>query len=48
MTSLAYIFLASFICNLDLIVSLTSEGQDDITSIGCQRDLMSRSLAWPI
>ena len=36
MTSLTYIVLLSFVCNLVLIVSLNSDGQDDITFIGCQ------------
>ena len=36
MTSLNYILLVSFVCNLVLIVSLNSEVQDDITFIGRQ------------
>jgi len=36
MTSLTYILLVSFVCNLVLIVSLNRDGQDDITFIGCQ------------
>jgi len=36
MTSLTYILFVSFVCNLVFIVSLNSDGQDDITFIGHQ------------
>ena len=36
MTSLTYILLVSFVCNLVSIVSLNCDGQDGITSIGHQ------------
>ena len=36
MTSLTYIVLVSFVCNLVSIVEVNHNGQDDITLIGCQ------------
>jgi len=45
MTSLTYIVLVSFVCNLVLIVSLNSDEKDDITFIGHQS---TRFAVWNI
>jgi len=50
MTSLSYILLVSFIGNLVLILSLKSDGQDDITFIGRQStrlDVKKIGMAYP-